>query len=35
LAEYEIDLDLETHKLIGVQVDEENKKVVLVSQEVK
>lgn len=35
LAEYEIDLDLETHKLIGVQVDEENKKVVLVSEEVK
>ena len=35
LAEYEIDLDLETHKLIGVQVDAENKKVVLVSQEVE
>lgn len=35
LAEYEIDLDLETHKLVGVQVDAENKKVVLVSEEIK
>lgn len=32
-AQYEVDLDLETHILSGFEVDDENKKVVLKSEE--
>ena len=34
-AQYEVDLDLETHVLSGFEVDDENQKIVLKSEEVK
>ena len=34
-AQYEVDLDLETHVLSGFEVDDENKKIVLKSEEVE
>lgn len=32
-AQYEVDLDLETHVLSGFEVDDENQKIVLKSEE--
>lgn len=34
-AQYEVDLDLETHVLSGFEIDDENQKVILKSEEVE